>query len=183
MAQAYTRKERVCLLYQLYEQPMYRIAYSILHHPEQAEDAVSEAFCYLLRHLDKFDEPESARTKQYIIRLIRSKAIDQYRRNAQEQGRRAPWDAAVYQIPDGDDPLEQAICYTEQQVAVEDMLQVLSETDTQIVLLRCVEGLSFREIAQRVSMKQSTVRKRFERARKSMMRAKGVTSYEQLFSV
>lgn len=70
MAQAYTRKERVCLLYQLYEQPMYRIAYSILHHPEQAEDAVSEAFCYLLRHLDKFDEPESDRTKQYIIRLM-----------------------------------------------------------------------------------------------------------------
>lgn len=178
-----SRKERICLLYRLYEKPMYHIAYAILHHVQQAEDAVSEAFCYCLRHLDKFDEPESTRTKQYMIRLIRSKAIDQYRRNAVENNRRTPWDDRVMQIPETDDTLEQALLYTEQQAALEDMLQTLNETDTRIVLLRCVEGLPFREIAERISMKENTVRKRFERARKTMMRSKGVTSYAQLFSL
>lgn len=180
------RKERILLLYHLYEKPMYHIAYAILHHPQQAEDAVSEAFCYLLRHLDKFDEPESARTKQYIIRLIRSRAIDQYRKNAVENGRRAPWDERVYEVPETEDQidsLEQSMLYTQQQAALEEMLGTLSETDSRIVLMHCVEGLTFREIAERMSMKENTVRKRFERARKSMMRAKGVTRYAELFSV
>lgn len=178
-----SRKEKICLLYQLYEKPMYRIAYAILHHTEQTEDAVSEAFCYIIRHLDKFEEPESAKTKQYMIRLIRSKAIDQYRKNAVENNRQTPWDDRVLQVPESTDTLEQAMLYTEQQAMLEDMLQTLNETDARIVLLRCAEGLSFREIAARVSMKESTARKRFERARKTMMRSKGVTSYEQLFSV
>lgn len=37
-------QEKLDQLYALYEQPMYRIAYAILHHTEQAEDAVSDAF-------------------------------------------------------------------------------------------------------------------------------------------
>ena len=37
-------KEKLQTLYQIYEKPMYHIAYAILHHPQQAEDAVSEAF-------------------------------------------------------------------------------------------------------------------------------------------
>ena len=35
-------QEKLKLLYDIYEQPMYRIAYAILHHTEQAEDAVSD---------------------------------------------------------------------------------------------------------------------------------------------
>lgn len=31
-------------LYEFYEQPMYRIAFSVLHNSELAEDAVSDAF-------------------------------------------------------------------------------------------------------------------------------------------
>ena len=32
-------KEKLQTLYQIYEKPMYHIAYAILHHPQQAEDA------------------------------------------------------------------------------------------------------------------------------------------------
>ena len=44
MASLQERQEKLQRLYQLYEQPMYRIAYAILHHVEQSEDAVSDAF-------------------------------------------------------------------------------------------------------------------------------------------
>lgn len=36
-------------LYELYEQPMYRIAYAVLHNSYLAEDAVSEAFVRLIK--------------------------------------------------------------------------------------------------------------------------------------
>ena len=41
---AQEKQETLRQLYEQYEQPMYRIAYAILHHTEQAEDAVSDAF-------------------------------------------------------------------------------------------------------------------------------------------
>ncbi|MFR0950169.1 MAG: hypothetical protein ACLSFT_06295 [Ruminococcus callidus] len=38
-------------------------------------------------------------------------------------------------------------------------------------------------MAQRCGIKETAARKRLERARKAMMQQKGVTSYEQLFSL
>ena len=40
-------------LYELYEQPMYRIAYAFLHNKEMAEDAVSDAFAHPLAYTAK----------------------------------------------------------------------------------------------------------------------------------
>ena len=98
-------KEKLQTLYQIYEKPMYHIAYAILHHPQQAEDAVSEAFCRVIRHLDKIGEPEHPKTKQYMIKIIRSTAISQYRKNARESSRYAPWDDGILQIPTEDTPV------------------------------------------------------------------------------
>ena len=42
-------KEKLHKLYRLYEKPMYHIAYAVLHHTQQTEDAVSEAFCKVIR--------------------------------------------------------------------------------------------------------------------------------------
>lgn len=69
------------------------------------------------------------------------------------------------------------------QAVLAEMMEVLNETDRKIVLLRCQENLSFREIARQCGIKEAAARKRFERARKAMIKQKGVTSYEQLFSV
>ena len=85
-------KEKLHKLYRLYEKPMYHIAYAVLHHTQQTEDAVSEAFCKVIRHLDQIDEPESPRTRQYMIQIIRNTAISQYRKNAKEADRRTAWD-------------------------------------------------------------------------------------------
>lgn len=178
-------KEKLHALYQLYEKPMYHIAYAILHHTQQTEDAVSDAFCKVIRHLDKIGEPDSPQTKQYMIQVIRNTAISQYRKNAREADRCTPWDERVLQVPTEmeTDGIEQKERLTEQRQALSDMLGILNETDTKIVLLHCQEGLSFREIARQCAMKECTVRKRFERARKAMMKQRGVTSYEQLFSL
>lgn len=178
-------KEKLYELYQLYEKPMYYIAYAILHNHQQAEDAVSEAFCKVIHHLDKIDTPDSLRTKQYMIKVIRNTAISQYRKNLREAEQRTLWDEKVLQIPTNTetDIIERHERYKEEQIVLSEMLNVLNETDTKIVLLRCQKGLSFRKIAEQCNMKETTVRKRFERARKAMIKQKGVTSYEQLFSL
>lgn len=185
MKQMQSAKEKLHTLYKIYEKPMYHIAYAILHHTQQTEDAVSEAFCRVIANLHKIGDPESPQTRQYMIQIIRSTAISQYRKNARESDRRSPWDDKFLQIP-GDAPpcpLEQQEEQAMRQAVLAEMLEVLNETDRKIVLLRCQENLSFREIARQCGIKEAAARKRFERARKAMIKQKGVTSYEQLFSL
>ena len=80
-------------------------------------------------------------------------------------------------------PQELVSMVVEKAVKMAEMMEVLNETDRKIVLLRCQENLSFREIARQCGIKEAAARKRFERARKAMIKQKGVTSYEQLFSL
>ena len=165
-------KEKLHTLYKIYEKPMYHIAYAILHHTQQTEDAVSEAFCRVIANLHKIGDPESPQTRQY-------------RKNARESDRRSPWDDKFLQIPEDAPPcpLEQQEEQAMRQAVLAEMMEVLNETDRKIVLLRCQENLSFREIARQCGIKEAAARKRFERARKAMIKQKGVTSYEQLFSL
>ena len=73
--------EKLKALYEVYEQPMYRIAYAVLHDQGLAEDAVSEAFLRLIGKLHKLSDCNSDRTKNYIIKVIKSTSINIYRRN------------------------------------------------------------------------------------------------------
>lgn len=71
MGQKQNDYDKVERLYKLYEQKMYTVAYSILNNIWQAEDAVSEAFVKLIRNLHKIKEPESEKTKRFIIRVTK----------------------------------------------------------------------------------------------------------------
>ena len=68
MKQMQPAKEKLHTLYKIYEKPMYHIAYAILHHTQQTEDAVSEAFCRVIANLHKIGDPESPQTRQYMMR-------------------------------------------------------------------------------------------------------------------
>uniref|UniRef100_UPI003FD77BF2 sigma factor-like helix-turn-helix DNA-binding protein n=1 Tax=Ruminococcus callidus TaxID=40519 RepID=UPI003FD77BF2 len=88
--------------------------------------------------------------------------------------------------PNQKDDMEQLLANIAQEESIAEMLEPLNDLDRQIVLMRCEEELSFREIAERLSMKEAAARKRFERARKAIQQKKGELHDEirtQLFSV
>lgn len=163
MVKSSQQKEKLHQLYALYEQPLYRIAYAILHQTEQAEDAVSDAFLKIIPHLDQIESPDSPKTKAFLIQVIRNTAINQYRKNAKDAERLTNLDDSTLQVPSPHNEIEQ-------QESLAQLLQGLSETDRTILFLRCEQEQSFREIAERLSMKEATVRKRFERARKAIQK-------------
>lgn len=177
-------QEKLDHLYHIYEQPMYRIAYAILHHTQQAEDAVSDAFLRIIQNLRKIDAVDSEQTKRYIVRIIRSTAINQYRKNQKESARWTTWDDKIMQIPDKSDDIEQLLTNVIQEEAIATLLEPLGETDKQIVLMRCQEELSFREIASQLAIQEAAARKRFERAKKTIRKQREDMYYEaQLFSL
>ncbi len=153
-------------LYELYEQKMYMIAYSILRNQWQAEDAVSEAFVKIIRHRDQFTDLESDETKRYIIRLIQNTAIDIYRKNKRDSEHLQVLDGqgeqvSAHLVPDTD----MVVLEMYDRQRVKELLDSLPEKLKQVMLLRCVQELSVRETAAVLQMKEAAVRKRYERAR------------------
>ena len=112
-------QEKLKLLYDIYEQPMYRIAYAILHHTEQAEDAVSDAFLRILKNLKKIGDVRSEKAKHYIISIIRSTAINEYRQNQRDSERYTVWDDRILQVPNQKDDMEQEIAEHKARIKAE----------------------------------------------------------------
>ncbi|MDE5764837.1 MAG: sigma-70 family RNA polymerase sigma factor [Ruminococcus sp.] len=159
-------------LYELYEQPMYRIAFAVLKNPSYAEDAVSDAFERIVRKIGRIGNPESSETRSYIVKIIKNTAIDQYRRNTVFYRRNQPIDEETERIPDSSVNVENMII----QDGVESLTENLSSSDRKIIELRFDEQMQWREVAEHLSLTEATVRKRFERAKKKL---KGELSNEK----
>lgn len=165
--------EKLQQLYEIYEQPMYRIAYAVLHDSGLAEDAVSDAFVRIIDRLDRIGKAESTRTRNYIVRVIKSTSINIYRKNQRTFVREVPIDEETMQIPDRSAGVEKIVAEHESSREVENMLRQISDTDRNIVLLRCRDELSWREVADDLSITEAAARKRFERIRKRLMGMRG----------
>lgn len=156
----------VAWLYELYEKKMYIVAYSILKNQWQAEDAVSEAFIKIIRHRDAFRDPESDETKRYIIRLIQNTAIDIYRKNQRDSEHLQVLDGQSDQVCSQSVPdTDMVVLEMHDRQQVKELLCDLPEKLRQVMLLRCVKELSVKETAAVLQIKESAVRKRYERAR------------------
>lgn len=156
-------------LYFLYEQPMYRIAYAILKNEWQAEDAVSDAFEKIILNLNKIGHPQSTKTRNYVISVIKSVAIDQYRRNCKNN-------ECVTTYDDEIENNHENVVADEEGSINREMVELIREkvssdfTDEEKVLfdLRFIQEKSYKEIAGDYNIGEGCARKRVERLRKKI---------------
>ena len=59
-------------LYLEYGDYMYSVAYDVLKHKQDAEDAVNDAMCKIIKYLSKFDESANETVCNMVIICIRS---------------------------------------------------------------------------------------------------------------
>lgn len=154
--------EKLAQLYALYEQPMFRIAYAVLHHEDMAEDAVSDAFMRIIRHLHKIKDPQSPESRHYMVKVIRSCAFSQYRKLQKQAEREMPLDETVTQFPEAPEKTD----FPEELVQ---QLQILEHSDRQLLVLRCRDDFSWKQISHILGISEVCARKRFERLRKRIL--------------
>ena len=63
-------KDKFEEIYELYEQKMYAIAYKILRHKENAEDAVHDAFEVIVKKIDDIGDVHASKTWHYIQVIV-----------------------------------------------------------------------------------------------------------------
>lgn len=171
--------DKIKLLYEIYEQPMYRIAYAVLKNTGLAEDAVSDAFVRIIRRLNRIKDPYSEKTKAYIVKIIKSTSVNIYRKNKRIINRETVIDDTVLQISDSSQNTEENVIERIENQNRRNLFNKLDNTDRTIINLRYGNDLSWKEVAERTDMTESTVRKRFERAKKKLLSMKGDMSDEK----
>ena len=151
-------------LFELYETKMYKTAFQILKDEGQAEDAVQDAFIKLLPYLHKIKEPESLQTKYFMARLIRSAAIDIYRKNKKDR-ENLLWDSEdVLKNQKSYDNTE--LINIENRHLMKQILAVLDSKYREILELKCYFGLSHRQCSDLLGISEDAVAKRYERAKR-----------------
>lgn len=152
-------KRKVERLYKKYHKLMYHIAYNILRHHEDTEDAVIESWEKIIHHLDKINVIDCQETQSLIVIIVERTAIDYYRKNK----KRRDFETLI-------DDYESSPYFTTKNTALENMelyhvLRHMPKTYGEVLILHYVNGFTGREIANMLDIKETTVMVRLSRGR------------------
>lgn len=131
--------------------PMLRLASSILRHPQNAEDAVSQAVITAYQKIDSLRHPDAF--KPWMMKITARCCYDQLRRGKRE-------------TPSADPiPQETALFVEPLQDTLYAKLQQLSAGQARVLTLYYYEGFSTEEIARILGIPRTTVSMRMSRGR------------------
>lgn len=150
-------------LFEKYKAGMYTIAWSILKNEFQAEDAVGDAFEKLIPYLDKCQDTDSTAARLLLTRLVKTSAIDIYRKNQREKGQ-VPVEEA-WEIAGPDSPMEAYMQTLRYKELIEKLKDELLPGYWEVIYLRYFEERSVKEIACLLKMDEENVYSRLRRAR------------------
>ena len=158
-------EETLAALVSQYSGTLYRVAFSVLRNPSDAEDAVQEAFLRVLRHRDTLHEVRDQRV--WLIRIVWNIVLDRKRRS---KTRPETDDVAELArvLPAAGMSAEDRVAAAQHHARVLACVEELPAKERQVLMLSAFEELTSVEIASVLGITESSVRSRLFRARNLM---------------
>lgn len=145
--------------------PLIQVAYRILQDPEEARDIVQVTFFRLWENRQRFDGRWSPNT--WIYRIATNLAIDHLRSRRSKQKSAEPVRLHIQDGADARSRLDRASLHEGEVMGIfRELADELTEKQRMVFLLREVEGLPSKEVADIVGCRESTVRNHLFNARK-----------------
>lgn len=168
-----TRAYRV--LFDRYRESIFRVAFRLLGHEEDALDITQEAFVRAFASLDRFRGQASFKT--YLTRIAVNACLDHRRRarppvvalDEEQVGAGGPRELARAAE---NDPAEVAQS-RELEAALDRAVNALPEAQRTTFLLHIVQGLTYREVAETLGVAIGTVMSRIYYARQQIQASLG----------
>ena len=182
------QKRKIELLYDRYNRLMYTIAYRILNHHEDAEDAVLSSWEKIIRHLGQIpDLPEETGTgsadetendsadnkkivknkktcnkiKAFLVTVVERTAIDIYRKRK----RIADVDLTEFEESAFFSSHEEAYADAEVKMVLEKLPKIYAE----VMFLYFIYDFSYRDIADTLGLSETAVASRVMRGKQKLM--------------
>jgi RNA polymerase sigma-70 factor (ECF subfamily) len=145
---------------------VFQVAYSVLRHPHDAEDAVQETFLRVVKHQAELSEVRDQ--KAWLARIAWRVALD--RRRGQPEVVADPG-AVLAQLQARGLDAEQALAGGEMKALLESLIAALPPELREPLQLSTVQEMTSGEVAAALGIPEATVRTRVFRARQ-MLKAK-----------
>ncbi|MCI8524757.1 MAG: sigma-70 family RNA polymerase sigma factor [Oscillospiraceae bacterium] len=141
-------------IYEQYRHLMYRVARNVLRNPEDAEDAVHNAFLRVIRRFSRFQDAPKEDIAPQLVVIARNEAVSLLRKRRQ-----------VLPLEDWDGFAETAEAVADYEALVESFAR-LPQTYRAALEMKLLEGCSDGEIARRLGLTKSAVSTRVSRGRR-----------------
>jgi RNA polymerase sigma-70 factor (ECF subfamily) len=148
-----------------YAGALYRVAFSVLRNPADAEDAVQEAFMRVLRHSGQLGEVRDHRV--WLIRIVWNIVLDRKRRAKTRPETDDVADLARV-LPSTGLSAEQMASAAQHHAEVLVCVEQLPAKEREVLMLSAFDELSSVEISTVLGITESSVRSRLFRARNLM---------------
>lgn len=145
-----TDKSSLEILYNTFKKGVFALAFSIVGDYHLAEDCVAETFIRLTQ-IKKFSASKG-NGKGFIYKIARNVAMEHYRRY-----KRDCINEVIQSYGEADRQVEDCIF-------INQLLKNLNEKQKQIVIMKCYNELTFKEIAKILKVPESTVKSRYKKA-------------------
>ena len=148
-------KSRFVQIYETYQGLMFHTAFRLLGQPQDAEDAVHEAFLAIAQNISKISDPMCKKTKAYVVTIVENKAIDQLRRR-----KRRP----TVPLEDWQGILAQP----QEENLLADCVLRLPAAERQLLWLKYYQGYELKEIGPMLGLSYDAVARLHRRAKEQL---------------
>jgi RNA polymerase sigma-70 factor (ECF subfamily) len=153
-----------------YLDDVYTLARYLLRDASDAEDAVQECYLRALKHFDSYRGPAM---KLWLFAILRNVCNAEYARRAHRPSSIDDTPGAAEQAPiwqESEASPETAVLRSRDAGAIRKLIDALAEPFRETFVLREINNLSYREIAEAIGVPVGTVMSRLARAR-AMLRS------------
>ncbi|MGH9564673.1 MAG: RNA polymerase sigma factor [Candidatus Angelobacter sp.] len=162
----------------LHQRRIYNLCYRFTNSPDDAQDLTQDVFIRVYRTLGSYDVGKGA-FSTWLTTLTRNLLVDHFRRTKQERMTDS-MDAGIReeenspslseQIPDRGPAPDDRLASKETQTMVRGALGRLSPDLREAVILRDLQDMDYKEIAQVLRVPEGTVKSRINRGRMELAR-------------
>ncbi len=164
------------ILVHRYEAALLRRARRILSSPEDAEEAVQDAFTKMYLYADKYRPQDGASFSSWAYIILNRVAYTKYRAASIERGKRAELLPEHYEsLPDAQAEFLEDLSLRSEVLAA---LAKIPETASKILRLQFIEGKSQEEVAAVEKISIPAVKTRIHRAKKLFKQSYDKQHYE-----
>lgn len=143
----------------------YNLARYLLRDGHEAEEAVQEAFLRAIRYFSGFRGVDG---RAWLLSIVRNTCFTQSRRR-RAGGERVEFDEATHSLEEGLSAPEADLARSIAAASLQEGLGQLTTEFREVLVLRELEGLSYKEIAHVIGVPIGTVMSRLARGRKQLL--------------
>ncbi len=144
------------VVYDCMARQMFALALTILKNYADAEDAIQETFLKVMQSIDTYRKNGNARA--WVLSITRNTAIDILRKKKDSV---CVEDVSAMSKQSSNNDFSE-------KLIIDEALMALEQQDREIVVLKIVSRMKFREISELVGLPLATVQKRYQRALKKL---------------